>query len=147
MLCSPHLQVSAFLVLLAWVVRNETYGFIDNALSILPSLLGFTIGAMAIVLAVAPSSVFVLLAQRGNPASFFMKMTANFLHYIIVQVIGILLALIFSGSESNLAGLVVGFVMIYAITVSVAIGTQLFQMARIYNKHASLRAANTTPEE
>lgn len=143
--CSPHLHVSIALALVCWFTSGGTKNLVTNAQSILPNLLGFTIGAMAIVLAVASSSVFTFLSQKGNPASFFMKMTANFVHYITVQVVCLTLAIVFAGTESNVAGFVVGVLMFYAILVSAAVGIQLFQMARIYNAHASL--APSTPKQ
>jgi hypothetical protein len=126
------------MALLYWIANGGTTKLVSNAQSILPNLLGFTIGAMAIVLAVASSSVFTFLSQKGNPTSFFMKMTANFVHYITVQVACLTLAIVFSDTQSNVLGFLIRFLMFYAITVTTAVGIQLFQTARIYNAHASL---------
>lgn len=134
---SPYLQVAIVLTGLFALLQG-----VDGApalgIDVFSSLLGFTIGALAIVLAVSSTEVFVFLAEKGGPGSFFMKMVANFVHYTIIQVIGLVLCLLTNGLGHG-SGVLAALFLFYAVTVSVSIGLQLFEMARVYNTHASLR--------
>jgi hypothetical protein len=108
-------------------------------ISILPNLLGFTMGGMAIVLAISSSDVFVKLAEEGDPHSFFMKLIASFLHYITSQALALLYCAVTKDLEYGVINFFAGALLIYCIIVPVSVGVQLLQMARIYNARASMR--------
>lgn len=132
---SPYAQIG-FVVTVIYGLSGKACRASELALSILPSLLGFTIGGMAIVLAVSSTDIFRRLAQDGKPDSFFMGMVSNYLHYVIVQAVAIVLASIFAGSA--VVGFVIAALVFYSIATTISIAVQLFQMARIYNAAASL---------
>lgn len=116
--------------------------------SVIPNLLGFTMGGMAIVLAVASSSIFVRLAEDGEPKSFFIRMIAGFLHYIISQAIALLLCFFMYSWASWIwiSNVVAGTAVIYCVLTPISVGVQLFQMARIYNANAGIKKATVTEE-
>jgi len=140
LLKSPYFQISAVLALFCNFLKDSNSSVADVAVGILPNLLGFTVGAMAIVLAFSSAEVFISLAEEGEPASFFMKLTANLVHFIGVQVVALLTAIVAKMSGLTFFDPVTTFLLFYAISVTFSAGLQLFQTARIYNAQASLAA-------
>lgn len=132
---SPYAQIGLALAVL-FLLTNGACKAGELALSILPSLLGFTIGGMAIVLAVSSSDLFKRLAEKGKPDSYFMGMVSNYLHYVLVQTITLILAIV--APSSHVVGYLIAVLLFYSLATTVSIGVQLFQMARIYNTAASL---------
>lgn len=134
----------------AWnKLDNDLRPWAQLPLQILPNILGFSMGGMAITLAFTGSSLFRVIAQYGKENSYFIKMIAAFYHFIIVQTLAILFGLICQVYTNVIASGVGFFLMIYAIMVAVATATQLFNTARIANvasrfTDAQLDAANTT---
>jgi hypothetical protein len=111
----------------------------------LPNLLGFTIGALAIVLAFSSSAVFKRLAESGNPKSFFITMSANLTHFILVQVLALICAIVTKIVQQVWLEPIAAFLLFYAVAVTLAAGIQLFLAATIYNKDAGLTPAPKKP--
>lgn len=103
------------------------------ALDVLPSLLGFSIGAVAIILAAPGMKTFKLLAEDGDAESYFMDLAARLVHFIIVQVLGvatILAAKAYPSTGTNFVGfLLFSYALLSALSASLAI----FGIARILN--------------
>jgi hypothetical protein len=110
----------------------------ETAVSVLPNLLGFTVGALAIVLAFSSAPVFETLAEHGEPQSFYMKLTASLIHFILVQVLALVSAIVARITESTTIDILALFLLFYAVLVTFAAGMQLFLTAIIYNARASL---------
>jgi hypothetical protein len=110
----------------------------DIAISAIPNLLGFTVGALAIVLAFSSAEIFKTLAEDGDPRSFFMKLTANLVHFILAQVLALLCGIVAKIIDSRLLDIATLALLLYAVLVTLATALQLFQTAVIYNAHASL---------
>src|SRR5690606_12202933 len=102
--CSPYIYVA--LVLAApmvplWMKTGEDGRvWAQVAVEVIPSLLGFSIGGMAITLAFSNSQIFKAVIQGGKKDSLFVKTIANFFHFILVQTLALLLA-IFCKSYSS----------------------------------------------
>src|SRR5215469_14786360 len=77
--------------LFRWWLHDDHWP--DVALTILPPLLGFTLGAMAVVLAFPTSHIFKHLAEEGREDSYYAGLAARLLHFIIVQALGIIFSL------------------------------------------------------
>jgi hypothetical protein len=121
------------------VIPHALHAYNDiaaTAIAIVPCLLGFSVGAMAILLAFSSSKIFTLIAEEGHERSLFMNMVISFVHFIVVQTICLCLAVI-----STLAPkffplkMAVGTMLFYAIFTAVAVSMQLFGVAMIYNKN------------
>jgi hypothetical protein len=106
---------------------------------VLPNLLGFTVGALAIVLAFSSAPVFETLAEKGDPQSFFMRLTASLIHFILAQVLALVAAIVGRITESASIDVLALFLLFYAVMVTFAAGLQLFLTAVIYNAKASIR--------
>lgn len=134
---SPYLwvAVAAMIVLRPlWCGQDWT----EAAISVLPNLLGFSIGAVAIILAAPSLATFGLLSEDGHPESYFMDLAARLVHFIIVQVIalgGIFVAKTYPTGWTN----GVGFLLFaYAVLTAISAGLALFGIARLLNAAAAV---------
>ncbi|MES2600525.1 MAG: hypothetical protein V4602_06920 [Pseudomonadota bacterium] len=138
LLLSPYLHISLALTIICVLFWTTTSAASEIAVSVLPNLLGFTVGALAIVLAFSSAPVFTTLAEHGAPQSFFMKLTASLIHFILVQVLALTTAIVARITGSAGVDILALFLLFYAVLVTFAAGLQLFLTAIIYNARASL---------
>ena len=140
---SPYLHISVALTvvtLIFWPLKDGIAigSASEIAISVLPNLLGFTVGALAIVLAFSSAAIFKFIAQDGKPDSFFMSLTANLVHFILVQVVALTVGIIGKSLASRAVDDIALFLLFYAVLVVLSAAVQLFHTAVIYNMHASL---------
>jgi hypothetical protein len=93
---------------------------------------------MTVVLAFPQSSFFRLFAEKGRHDSYYMDLAAKFVHFIIIQVLAIILALI---GKSYCWLPVSGFgflVLTYAVTSVAMTALALFGVAQLSNQAASI---------
>lgn len=88
----------SFLVAPLWWTKevngaSVSFSWVDVAFGVAPSMLGLSLGAMAIMLAIGPGT-FLKLAQIGGNDSYFMKAVAAFFHFMVIQTLAILFALV-----------------------------------------------------
>jgi hypothetical protein len=110
----------------------------DITVGAVPNLLGFTVGALAIVLAFSSAEIFRVIAQGGRPDSFFMKLVSSLVHFILVQALALVVAILAKLTESRCLDILCLVLLFYAILVTFAAALELFVTARIYNARASL---------
>lgn len=143
LISSPYLWIAALLTLVMtphWLELDDklTRPWSQLPLQILPNILGFSMGGMAIVLAFNGSSTFKALTQGGRDNSYFIKMIAAFYHFILIQTIAILFGLICHVYSWWVLSFIGYFFMCYAILVALATASQLFNTARIANVASTL---------
>jgi len=95
----------------ACVLTAVTYGswidkhWWDQVLAILPNLMGFSLGAIAIFIGIGSESFRRLISRRREAEldvdSPFLKTTATFAHFVLVQTAAILVALIAAGLDNE----------------------------------------------
>ena len=75
-------------------LNNEKW--VDIPLSTLPSLLGFTLAGYSIWLSVGNEKLKILLAKKKSEEEYssFMKINASFIHFIILQILALICAII-----------------------------------------------------
>jgi hypothetical protein len=135
---SPYLWLSFGLtcfIVPAWDTRADgNQIWVGLALQIIPSIVSFSLGAMAIILSVASGKFLSVIQQSGRTDSFFMKMIAAFFHFILVQFIA-LFAAIFGTLYTHLALSFVGcFLFVYSLACGIAAAAALVNVAMIRNK-------------
>jgi hypothetical protein len=133
-LTSPYLFLALLSTLLAMPYWEGKSDWVQNALDIVPGLLGFSIGAFAVLLVFSSDRFLVLISEKGRETSVFMTTSAMFVHFIILQVISIILAI---GTKvyPSISGL--GFFMLmYAVFTGAAAALALFNLAQVYNRAA-----------
>lgn len=133
LLRSPYLHVSILLSILLNICPSANFDPASETLSILPNVLGFTVGALAIILALSSSEFFAYMIDNGKDDLLFMMTIASFVHFIIIQITAILGALIGSAYPLALIHFLNTLLLLYAILTTLAIVIQLFQMATLFN--------------
>lgn len=151
LLCSPYFHLSILLTVVtanSWL--NEKWWF--TTISVLPNLLGFTLGGFAIFLGFGDEKFKAAIAggHAGETQSFspYLSVSATFLHFVIVQVAALLWALVGSalyfdlrdpglavvGKVLGMVGGLVGYwLLLYSICVGVAAGVAIFRVAGWYD--------------
>ena len=110
----------------------------DITLSAVPNLLGFSVGALAIVLAFSSADIFSTLAEDGRPKSFFMTLTTSLLHFILVQVAALSVGVLAKTTDVRWLDVICLFLLFYAVLSTFAAGVHLFRTAAIYNTKVRL---------
>lgn len=140
LILSPYVWAAALLTWLCaplWLQFDpvtEVRPATDLVMSIVPALMGFTLAGMAIVLALSGRVFVEALREGGDPKSLFMKVVVVFFHFLMVQTIALIGALISRSypASDQVAGAVF-FMMAYGLMSAVAIAAALLNVSRIYN--------------
>lgn len=133
----------------AWL----TAGWWDQVTSILPNVLGFTLGGFAIFISFGDEKFRQLLAEPdeddlGTPTAY-VKLCSTFVHFILVQIVALLAAIIakamyFPWEKSpdffevalpwlnGAAGFVGYALFIYSLTSALAATMHVFRIASMY---------------
>jgi len=131
---SPYLGFALVLTLLTW---NRLDSWDSLVIDIVPNILGFTLGGYAILLAFGDEKFLEFLINRDDDeeASYFIGLSTAFIHFIIVQTLAILTALIKKAfllfSILNLLGV---FLLYYSIFTALAAAFAIFGLFRIFHK-------------
>ncbi len=98
---SPFLHIAFAISYFAWPlwnpVKDDAAVWYSLSLSVLPNLLGFTLGGYAILLAFGDSRFRDKISEQDEDdeePTLFMELNGTFVHFIILQAIAILLAVI-----------------------------------------------------
>lgn len=107
-------------------------------MSVVPNILGFSVGSMAMVLSVCSTFIFKHLAEDGNPKSFFMILIANFVYYIVMQSVTIILCAFDLSRFGIIFNFLTSIFVIYSICSVVAMAVQIYQVSVVANVGASV---------
>ena len=108
------------------------------AFSILPSMVSFSLGALAIFLAFSNERFLKILRQKGSQNSYLLAVTSAFFHFILVQFIALgLTLLVVAFPASWLSGLAF-FGFVYSLACGIAAAAALLDMAEILNAAGKL---------
>lgn len=134
---SPYVHVSLVLTLACHFGLPTGISPPEIAIAVVPNLLGFTVGTIAIILAFSSARIFKTLAEDGADTSFFMRMISNLVHYVLIQSLALVSGVI--GRSIKVAWMddVVLFLLFYAVLSTLSSALQLFQTAELYNSYAS----------
>jgi hypothetical protein len=139
---SPYFHASLVCGFIA--VVSPEYGksiqFWEPAISILPNLLGFTLGGYAILLAFGDSEFHAMLCgkdeEEGGKESPFVSFAAMYMHFLVIQVVVLIVALLAkcSGLNGVLINLI-GFVgLFYALFTGLAAIAGIFKQVTRFDK-------------
>lgn len=142
LLGSPFLWIAVVLTLVCVPLWTATDGGVriwaQNAIEIVPGLLGFSLVGMAILLALSSPQLLKAIRSGGKPDSLFMRTVGSFLHFILLQTAAVCFALVAKAYSSDIISAIGFFALCYGTLVAVAVGWNLFQIARIFNSTAPL---------
>ena len=136
---SPYLIAAIVIAILSSPLLKENHPttWYSLSLSVLPNLLGFTLGGYAILLAFGNERFLGLLAgdEEDKEISGFMAINATFVHFIIVQVISILLALIGTAWEAKtgLFAFIGLLTFAYSIFTAIAAAMSVLRLSKLFN--------------
>ncbi|WP_295548619.1 hypothetical protein [uncultured Pseudacidovorax sp.] len=159
LLRSPYLHFACVLLLLTtptWVRA----GWWELPLSVIPNLLGFTLGGFAMFLGFGDEKFRALLADpdEDDPKgpALYQTVTSTFVHFIMVQTIALMIAIVARSwnfyvdwpdpirgliTAASWVGGAAGYLFfLYAICSVVAATMQLFRVASWYEQHRKMLA-------
>jgi hypothetical protein len=87
----------------------------DAAISILPNVLGLSIGAMAIILAFPTTRIFSIMTEDGRTDSFYLDLSSRLTHFIVIQVVALIFALMGKAYEFTILSFIGCWFLVYAI--------------------------------
>lgn len=154
LLRSPYLHLAFILLAVTYPIWSAPEWW-DQVISVVPNLLGFTLGGFAMFLGFGDEKFRALLAEPDeddpDAPSLYVGLCATFVHFIVVQVAALAFALVAKAwwfpfpwpapileilPVLNLIGGAVGFgLFLYAITSAVAATMHVFRMATWYEQH------------
>ena len=172
LLTSPYTLVATFVTVVCWGSWRSA-NWPDLALSVLPALLGFTLAAYALLLAFGDERFRAFLAEQQAEATgtavpednALLGISAIFLHFIVVQVVAILLAIVaishplsaFGGRAAAHNGVlhalrnVYAFLGFYSFVLSLALalaaGLDIFHATRWYVLFKAVDVKNRRAQE
>jgi hypothetical protein len=132
-----------------WLVKPHiTPKWVALSTSIVPNLLGFSIGGMAIMLSFSSGRFLDAVRQQGKPDSYFLKMMAKFYHFTLVLTCALLSSIFyqnldFSSNKINNLEIIscifkIGsffgcFLFIYGIILVLSMTSSIWHTAKIFN--------------
>jgi len=135
-----------------WAIAAEWW---ETALSVIPSILGFSLGGYAMLFAFGSESFQHLMAKAKTEGHSVMVVTsATFVHFILVQCLTIIVALFAKANCSickpNIIGLVFActgsFLMCYSIALAVAATMRIFRLSRMLALQLEIEARRAQNE-
>lgn len=165
---SYYLWSAFFLSLLLFPHWNNPSCW-DDILGVTPSVLGFSLGVYAILLAVGSEGFRAMMsgADEDGQASPFMEINASFVHFILLQALSLILAIFCKAysfplpKESFLFPYVGGwivyagifgywfsyFIFVYSLLAAVAATMALFRVSFLYDLYQSTEKAKRLRSE
>jgi hypothetical protein len=138
---SPYLHAALVIGALSWP-RSMDKAWPSEVTSIIPNILGFSLSAYAILLAFGDKKflAFIQSIKDENGVSYLNGLSATFIHFILFQVVAIIMAIVVGSHLSNLpkaVGSALSFlcyvIFMYSIMVAVAAAIALFRISSLYN--------------
>lgn len=149
LLHSPYFHIAIALTLI-------TVGFWkDNAwwehnLSILPNLLGFTLGGLAVFLCLGTEDLKIAMMQSNDgdaTTSPYMKVISSFVHFSIIQTLAIIIGILANAASltskpnfvcdsiNNFLGFIIGLVgyglFFYSLLLAIALTLSIYKMSSL----------------
>ena len=139
MLRSPYFYAALIITFESkayWSVDSDPIWY-NLTLSVIPNLIGFTLGGYAILLGFADEKFrkFIILNNNNISSSQFMVVNSTFVHFILMQCLSLIIAVVGQGwnYKSGCLALLGFFIFIYAILTSIAATFALLRLANAYS--------------
>ncbi len=162
LLFSPYFHIAlvgAFII--TCFGDGSSFDWQQITLQIIPNLLGFTLAGFAILLSFGDREFLSLLFKdisinqevKDEPYSYFDKFSTAFLHFILMQGLVLLLALITQSIHCNSNGLAnfLNFfgilLLLYAVSLSIATALAIYQTMNLFKTFISKQTPPQTTEQ
>ncbi|HVV79442.1 MAG TPA: hypothetical protein VHD59_07500 [Pseudolabrys sp.] len=130
---SPYFHLSVLTALICYPLWWDNDKWASLALGSIPNLLGFSVGAFAIILSFGQVSLD-LLKNQTEAKSRYLGVVVSFVHFIIVQSAALIVAMIGAAWGGKITGAIGSLLFAYAVILALAASMRLFRLARIYNQ-------------
>lgn len=184
LLRSPYLHLAALILALTWNTwwapqcgkDGACSGWWEQNISVLPNLLGFTLGGFAIFIGFGDEKFRGILADPepvpagqtpvANPSSLpnlYVGLCASFVHFILVQAVALLFAIVAKSwwfyapfmdpirdwlpVMNTIAGAIGYGLFLYALTCVLAATMHVFRIAKMYARFRSVTAVVQPPSQ
>jgi len=145
---SIFLWIALVLTLLGWSFWSKDNWW-EVPISVLPNLLGFSLGGLAILLGLIQPKTMVILSQKSDDekASTMSQFTAAFTHFVLVQASALVTAIVFKSlkladvEQANMLTSIGSFLVavsfigwwlfIYAVLLVFAVVIEVFRISEI----------------
>ncbi|HEX8194112.1 MAG TPA: hypothetical protein VF552_14555 [Allosphingosinicella sp.] len=107
--------------------------WVSVTLDIVPSLLGFALGGMAIMLAFSSGKFLEAIRQRGKDNSYLRKIMASFFHFSVVLTVALVIAYVSKFYGNRYLSFVGVFFSLYGVLLILATASRIWHTARIFN--------------
>lgn len=129
----------AFSVILCLLGLYQSADWLQLPLGILPNILGFTLGGYAIIISLGTEEFkkFLINKKLKNGQPLFLVVNAQFLHFIIIQVVTILVAVLIKAiCPTNIVlSIFGGCLFVYSIVLAVATAFVIMTMSTWYQQY------------
>lgn len=142
---SPYFVISIILTVISLLFSNDKTDWPGKSFAIIPSLLGFSIGGFAVLLVFSIDRFLRIIAEAGSENSLFLTASVTFVHFIVIQVLALVFALLASVGIP-LTSWVATFGLYYSILTALAACFVLFDIAQVYNLAAGNSETTDTAE-
>ncbi len=164
LLSSPYVHLSILITAITFHYWHNHAWWVQ-AISILPNLLGFTLGGFAVFLGFGSDKFKELISGEtatGKGSSPYLSISVTFLHFVLIQLIALLWAVIASAVHFNppswlgcfinyilsqlepIANALGYFLFIYSLTSAVAAALAVFRMASIFDAYVTNTRKNNS---
>ncbi|MBS1186692.1 MAG: hypothetical protein H6R04_710 [Burkholderiaceae bacterium] len=159
---SPYFHAAVLLLLVTWNSWSQPKWW-EQVISVMPNLLGFTLGGFAIFIGFGDEKFRAILAEPDedkNKPTIYVSLCAAFVHFILIQLAALIYAIIVGSLHFyvpwptfveklipylNLLSGSVGFCLfLYALTSLAAVTMHVFRIAHLYSVHQRFRQSDTT---
>lgn len=137
---SPYLHLAILLAIVSFPIWNPSEGQVTwygMAISVLPNLLGFTLGGFAILLAFGNEKFLSRICGPDNDGtpSPYLKLCGSFAHFIVVQVVALMLGFLGNAWQTenwfvNFMGLAIFY---YAISTTLMATLAILNMCKWFD--------------
>jgi len=130
---SPYFHIAVAIGAICYPLWWRSADWAAMALGSIPNLLGFSVGAFAIILSMGHVSLD-LLKNPKEVKSRYLGVVVSFVHFIIVQASALIVAIVGKAWGGKAIGFIGCTLFVYAIILALAAALRLFRLARIYNQ-------------
>jgi hypothetical protein len=124
-----------------WLGKIEDFSWHDCSLSVLPDLLGFTLGGFAIWLAFGDDKFRRMLAGResGEKASPFIRANATFLHFLVLQTVALLISIVGKvwQLDTGIPAFIGWTIFLYAVSTAFAAAMAIMRLSRWFDEYTA----------
>lgn len=141
LLNSPWLGFALLLTIILYPLWSKTeegeYSWVTIPINTIPSLLGFSIGASAILLGFSAGPRKALHQERGS-GSYYLKLMASFFHFSLLQFSALIFSFVTMASANIALSGFTFFIYSYSIFSGIGAASLIFSVAEIFDKHERL---------